>query len=68
MIYLLGNIVYDDKNLQIELPTKIYQEAARLFCQQSEMRSFIWKSRLYEIQMFQNEWNKAELLYILQID
>lgn len=63
MTYLLGNIVYDDKNLQIELPTKIYQEAARLFCQQSEMRSFIWKSRLCEIQMFQNEWNKAELLW-----
>lgn len=60
-------IVYDDRNLQIGLPHEIYQEAARLFYQRSELRSFIWKSRLYENRKFQNEWNKAEL-YILQID
>lgn len=58
-------LVYDDMNLKIALPTEIFPEVARLFCQRPEMRSFIWNSRLYDNQQFQEEWNKAN--YVLQI-
>lgn len=54
-------VVYDYMNIKIALPTEIYPALARLFCQRSEMRSFIWNSRLYDNQNFQEEWNKAEL-------
>lgn len=56
-----GEIVFDDKNLRIALPTEIFQMVARLLCQRSDMRSLIWNSRLYDNQIFQEEWNKAEL-------
>lgn len=56
-----GEIVFDERNLKIALPTEIYPEIARLLCQRSEMRNLIWNSRLYDNQIFQEEWNKAEL-------
>lgn len=58
-----GQVVYDDMNLKIALPTEMFPEVAGLFCQRSEMRSFIWNSRLYDNQNFQEEWNKAELCF-----
>lgn len=58
-----GQVVYDDMNLKIALPTEMFPQVAGLFCQRLEMRSFIWNSRLYDNQNFQEEWNKAELCF-----
>lgn len=57
----LGEIVFDERNLKIALPAEIFEKVARLLYQRSEMRSLIWNSRLYDNQIFQEEWNKAEL-------
>lgn len=56
-----GEVVYDDTYLKIAIPADIYQEVARLFCQRSEMQSFMWNSRLYDSEHFQDEWNKAKI-------
>lgn len=56
-------IVFDERNLKIALPTEKFQMVARLFCQRSEIRSFIWNSSLYDHKNFQEEWNKAELYF-----
>lgn len=40
-----GQVVYDDTYLKIALPTEKFQEVAKLFCQRSEMQSFMWNSR-----------------------
>lgn len=58
-----GEIVFDDKNLKIELPTEIYPEVARLSCQRSEMRSILLNIILYDDTNFQVEWNRAELYF-----
>uniref|UniRef100_A0A8W8MZN4 Uncharacterized protein n=1 Tax=Magallana gigas TaxID=29159 RepID=A0A8W8MZN4_MAGGI len=58
-----GEVVFDDRNLKTALPTEIFQEVARLFCQRSEMQSFIWNSSLYDDKKFQEEWNKAEIYF-----
>lgn len=57
----LGEIVFDERNLKIALPAEIFEKVARLLYQRSEIRSLIWNSRLYDNQIFQEEWNKAEL-------
>lgn len=53
-----GQVFYDETYLNIALPTEIFQEVARLFCQRSEMQSLIWNS-----EYFQEEWNKAKLYF-----
>lgn len=58
-----GEIVFDDKNIKIELPTEIYPEVARLSCQRSEMRSILLNIILYDDTNFQVEWNRAELYF-----
>lgn len=61
-----GQIIFDDKNLKIALPTEIYPEVARLFCQRSEI-SILFNSILYDDENFQVEWNRAELYLQIQI-
>lgn len=63
----LGGIFYDISNLKIRIPSYLFEEIARLFCQRTEIRSVLQKSRLYENRIFQNEWNKAELYFINEI-
>lgn len=56
-----GQIFFDDKNLKIALPSEIYPEVARLFCQRPEIKSILLNSILYDDENFQVEWNRAEL-------
>lgn len=52
---------YDNSNLKILLSSKLLEEMARLFFQRKEMRSVLGNSRIYDENIFQDEWSKAEL-------
>lgn len=58
-------IVYDYNNLKIALPTEIYPEIVRLFCQRSDtgMRNVLLKSRFYDDEKFKAECNKAKMFF-----
>lgn len=56
-------MVLDDRNLKIALPTEMYPEIARLFYQRSDIKSVLWNSILFDDESFQIEWNKAELYF-----
>lgn len=58
-----GEIVYDDTYIKIALPTEIFPDIARLFCQRSKMQSLLWNSILYNNEHFKEEWNKAKLYF-----
>lgn len=51
----LKGISYDNSNLEIGIPSSLFDEMARLFFQRTKMRSVLQKSRLYDTRIFQDE-------------
>lgn len=62
-----GEVIYDYNNLQIRIPTEIFEEIGRLFFQRTGMRSILQKSRLYDNKKFKGEWNKTEQHFTKEI-
>lgn len=65
-LYLFTDISYDNSNLEIGIPSYLFEEMARLFFQRTEMRSVLQRSRLYDTRIFQDD--KAELHFTNEID
>lgn len=55
-----GEVIYDYNNLQIGIPSEMFEGIGTLFFQRTGMRSILQKSRLYDNKEFKDKWNKTE--------